>query len=278
MREHKTGNLRFFSYRSFEPFRYLTNVVTTRVGGTSKPPYEGLNLGLHVGDDADDVLENRALASQALGIEPEALTFPEQIHGNVVAAVGGKERGCGAVTADNAVKGADALITRSPGVPLTVLVADCVAISFYDPRRAAIGLAHAGWKGTLGRIAERTVEAMQTEYDSSPGDLHAGIGPSIGKGHYEVGREVLEAFGKEFGRSEAARFIREDMHGTCYLDLWGLNASQLQAAGIDADHIEVTESCTACRPDLFYSHRHEQGTTGRFAGLIMLHAPGSRLY
>ena len=278
MQQHTIGRIQFFSYRRFEPFRNLTNVVTTRVGGDSKAPYQGLNLGLHVGEDADTVLENRALVSQVLGIEPETLTFPEQVHGAEVAVVGAAERGSGAVSEDNAVAASDALVTREPGVPLVVLVADCVPICFYDPRRAAVGIAHAGWRGTFGRIAERTVQCMQDEFGCRPGDLFAGIGPSIGKGHYDVGPDVLEACQEEFGRSAASRFVKEDMDGTCYLDLWGLNESRLQAAGIPADQIEVTETCTDCHPALFYSHRHDKGTTGRFASLIMLHASGSRTY
>ncbi len=278
MQEHTIGTVRFLSYDRFEPFRNLTNVVTTRAGGTSAGPYKGLNLGFHVGDDAGAVLENRALLSQALGIEPEDLTVPGQVHGTTVKVVGASERGRGAVSDDGGIDGADALITRARGVPLMVLVADCVVISLYDPRHAAIGLAHAGWKGTLGRIAERTVQSMQDAFGSDPRELFAGISPSIGKGHYEVGQEVLEAFHKEFGRSEAGKFIQEDMHGTCYLDLWGMNEARLLAAGLGADHIEVAEMCTACHPDLFYSHRHDQGTTGRFAGLIMLHSSGSRLF
>ncbi len=201
-----------------------------------------------------------------------------QVHGSAVSVVGASERGGGAVSEENATAGADALITRKPGVPLMVLVADCVAVSFYDPKRCAIGVAHAGWKGTLGRITERTVDSMAEAFRSDPGDLFAGISPSIGKGHYEVGPEIVEAYQKEFGRSGSSQFIQEDMDGTCYLDLWGMNESRLRAAGLPAAHIEVTDMCTACHPTLFYSHRHDQGQTGRFGALIMLHSSGSRVY
>ena len=278
MQEHNKGSVRFFSYRAFDPYTKVTNVVSTRVGGRSKPPYDSLNLGLHVGDDPDTVLENRAALCQALGIEPERPTIPEQVHGNAVAVVDASQRGAGAIVDDDALRGADAVVTNAPEVPLVVFVADCVAVSFFDPEQSAVGLAHAGWKGTVGRIAERTLAAMGEAFGSKPADVIVGVSPAIGPGHYEVGQDVVDAYRKEFGKEGSAVFIQEDMHGTFYLDLWGANIWQLQSAGVAADHITSTEMCTACHPDLFYSHRHENGRTGRFAGLIMLHGSTMRAY
>jgi YfiH family protein len=173
--------------------------------------------------------------------------------------------------------GADAMVTNIADLPLVVMVADCIALSFFDPQRHVIGLAHAGWKGSLGRIAQKTVSTMADSFECDPGDIIACISPSIGKGHYEIGQDIFDAYKKEFGRP-ALDFIREDMDGTCYLDLWMVNEAQLLAAGLNAANIEVSEMCTACHPDLFYSHRHENGNTGRFAGLIELHASGQRSY
>lgn len=270
MKETKIGDIEFLSYPGFEAYRNVTNVVTTRAGGGSSGAYASLNLSLHVGDDPDTVLENRALLAQALGIEPLALTIPQQVHGNHVAIVKSRDRGRGAVDYDDALLKADAAVTNTPNLPLMVLIADCVAVSLHDPKQNAIGLAHAGWKGTLGRIAGHTVAKMEEAFGSDPADLIAGISPSIGRGHYDVGEDVVTAFRKEFGRPAAADFTEEDMDGTCYLDLWAANEAQLLERGVAEKNVTVSEMCTACIPERFYSHRHESGKTGRFAAVIML--------
>ncbi len=276
MIEHDVIGIKYFSYNIFEPYLNLTSVVTTRRRGRSKGAYASLNLGLHVGDDPDAVLENRAIVGQILGFEPEAFTVASQVHGANVLVVGSDDEGRGAIVEDDALPGVDAMISRAPGLPLAVLVADCVALSFYDPVKIAVGIAHAGWKGTLGRIAEATVAAMLATFDTDPSDLLVGLSPSIGKCHYEISREVAESFNDEFGES-AGEFLADEA-GKIHLDLWEANRSQLVRAGVSADRIEVAGTCSACESDLFYSHRRDKGTTGRFAALVMLHYTGSRSY
>ena len=275
MLDHKIGDLHFLSYKKFEPVKNVINIVTTREGGHSEGAFARLNLGLHVGENADTTLQNRGLVAMGMGFEPDALTVPEQVHGTEVAVVSSEHKGAGAIVTDDAVKGADALITAAPDVPLMVLVADCVALSLYDPGNRVIALVHAGWRGTLGRIAEKTVAEMKSSFGTDPGEVMAGISPSIGRGHYDVGEEVYEAFIKEFGRQE---FVQEDMDGTCYLDLWGANAHQLEGAGVQATHIANAEICTACKIKRFYSHRYENGNTGRFAAVMRIIGSGGRPY
>jgi YfiH family protein len=269
MIEHNAAGIRYFTYGLFEPYLNVTNVVTTRLGGRSGPPYDSLNLALHVGDDPDAVLENRAIVAQVLGFEPEAMTLAEQVHGSSVVVVRPADRGKGAVIEDDAVSDTDAMITDEADLPLAVLVADCVAVSLYDPGKIVIGVAHAGWKGTLGRVVEKTIEAMAAAYGTNPGDVLAGLGPSIGSCHYEVGREIAQAYGETFGE-DAARFLLEDPRGSFRLDLRKANSHQLRRAGVSSDHIEVGGPCTACSPDLFYSHRRDGPRTGRIAGVISL--------
>lgn len=278
MQENKIGELEILSYFRFEAHREVTNAVTTRVGGRSGGAYESLNLGLHVGDEPDAVLENRALLAQALAIEPESLTLADQIHKTRIAVVKATHRGRGAVTEDDALARTDAMVTNVPDIPLLVLIADCVAVSLYDPVQHAVGLVHAGWQGTVAGIADRTVKKMERAFGTEPADLLAGLSPAIGKGHYEVGQEVLDAYREAFGRERAEAFVQEDMDGTCYLDLWGCNEWQLLEAGLTAENIEVSGMCTACHPDRFYSHRHSSGDTGRFGNLVMLHSSTSRQY
>lgn len=278
MTEHTIGELRFFSYPLFDRQPEVTNVVTTRVGGESRGALSSLNLSFRSGDAPEIVRRNRSLVCRALGVDPATLTVPGQIHESSVAVVQPADRGRGALGADDAVEGVDALVTNAAELPLMVLIADCVALSFYDPRRRVIGLAHAGWRGTLGRIAQKTVRAMQDAFGSAPAELLAAVSPSIGRGHYEVGEDVFEGFRSEFGRALAAKHIPEDMDGTFYLDLWGLCEDQLLEAGLRAENVSIAEMCTACHKNYFYSHRHEGGKTGRFAGLIMLHASTRRAF
>lgn len=277
MIERQVAGIHYFTYGVFDSCPRLTNAVTSRRGGTSPPPYDALNLALHVGDDPDRVLENRATAAQVLGFEPEAWTLGRQVHGSGVAIVRAAERGSGAVTEDDALEGIDALVTHEPDVPLGILVADCAAISFYDTARHAAGIAHAGWKGTLARIAEKTVRAMADAYGTRPADLRVGLSPAIGPCHYTVGPDVAGAYAAEFG-SDAAAFLREEAGGSWRLDLGEANALQLRCLGIPAEQIERSGICTACTPGSFFSHRREGPATGRFAGIVMLHARGRRLY
>jgi YfiH family protein len=277
MVERDVMGIRYLTYEIFEPYVNVTNVVTTRHRGRSVPPYGSLNLALHVGDDPDAVLENRAIIAQLFGFEPEWFTVSQQIHGSAVAVVGSHDRGSGAIVEGDAVKGADAMVTNAPGTPLMILVADCVALSLFDPRNNAIGIAHAGWRGTCGRIAEKTVQTLVETYGSDPADILVGVGPSVGPCHFTVGSDVVDAFRGEFGDGISA-YLQEDPEGTSRLDLWEANTVQLLTAGVSRDHIEQSGLCTVCRADLFFSHRYHHGFSGRFAAVMMLHATGSRMY
>jgi len=278
MQENRIGNIELLSYFGLESHRGVTNVVTTRAGGRSTGAYKSLNLGLHVGDDPDTVLENRALLAQALAIEPESFTLTEQIHKTKIAVVKTPHGGRGAVSEGDALARADALITRVPDIPLMVLVADCVAVSFYDREREAIGLAHAGWQGTLGRISELVVKKMELTFDSDPENLVVGLSPAIGKDHYAVGEDVFTAYSDEFGSERVAEFMHKGGDGTWSLDLPGMNEWQLLESGIPSDNIEASGLCTASLPARFYSHRRDGGTTGRFCNIVMLHASSPRQY
>lgn len=278
MQENRIGNLRFYSYPLLEAYRNVTNVVTTRHGGKSKEPYASLNLAFHVGDDAGTVLENRAKLSSALGVEPESLTVPEQVHKTKISLVKTAHRGRGAITEDDALPKADAMVTNVPEIPIMVMIADCVAVSFFDSKRNVIGLAHAGWQGTLSRISELTLKKMENTFGCEPEDILVGVSPSIGRDHYVVGQEVLDAYIEEFGRGVAQEFVQEDMDGTCYLDLWAANEYQIRELGVPGDNIQIAEMCTACHVEDFYSHRQEDGKTGRVAAVMMLHSETDRQY
>jgi YfiH family protein len=164
---------------------------------------------------------------------------------------------------------ADAIITDQPGVTLFMRFADCVPIFLYDPRQRAIGLVHAGWKGVLNQVARRAVEAMQAEYHSSPSEIIAAVGPSIGVHHYEVGPELAEQVRQMF-TTEADGLLQASNTGGggVKFDLWNANRLVLESAGVR--QVEIAGICTACNPQDWYSHRGEHGKTGRFGAMLAL--------
>lgn len=275
MQVHNTGSIQFLTFDALSRFQGVTCAVTTRTGGVSEGIFESLNLGMRCGDDPGAVVENRAQLSLVTGAFPDLLTFGRQVHGSGVAVVDGDAIGSGAADADGAIPDTDAMVTDIPDVPLVVLVADCCAVSLYDPVRNAIGLAHAGWRGTVEGIAAATVDKLHTAFGCNPADLVAGIGPAIGPCCYEVGDEVVDRL-RELYPAFADRVVSAPAGR--HFDLWETNRLMLIAAGVRADRIEKAGMCTSCRTDLFYSHRAERGRTGRFGCLIMLHDRTRRSY
>jgi purine-nucleoside/S-methyl-5'-thioadenosine phosphorylase / adenosine deaminase len=243
--------------------------VTTRGGGLSSGPYRSLNLGLRVGDDPEVVLENRRRAFQAFEVDLERSVWCRQIHSDGVVIVDEADAGRGALTEDDVVPDADALVTHVPELPLCVTLADCVPVVIHDAQRSVLGLAHAGWGGTVSRIASRTVEAMKERFGSDPGDLAVGIGPSIGPRRYEVGQEVVERASEAFGSRVADLVSPLPDPGKALFDLWSANRIDLESVGVLASRIEIAEISTDERLDEFYSHRTE-GTTGRFIAAASL--------
>jgi len=245
----------------------LRHGVSTRSGGVSRGAFASLNVGLHVGDDAPAALENRRRLCADVGTDAEALVAGEQVLGNAVAWVTEADRGRGALEACGALPCIDALITDSPGVPLIAFSADCPLVALVDPVRRAIGVVHASRRGTFGRVAARSVRAMERLLGCRAGDLLAAIAPSIGPCCYEVGEEVLADARQALADPERL-FTRRD--GSLYLDLWQANAAQLAEVGIGQDRIELPSACTRCHADEFFSYRASGGRTGRFALVLAL--------
>ena len=273
MRRHQSGDVVWLSHDLFYRRRGVTNVVSTRLGGVSRKRYHALNLGLRVGDDEVAVLENRAILCRAAAIDPLAVVTARQVHGTRVAVVTAAERGRGAVSSAESIPATDALVTGDADVPLMIITADCVAVSLYDPRRHAAGIAHASWRGTLGRIAQKTIRVMEERFGTDPAHLLAAIGPSIGPCCYEVGSDVVEPFREEFP-GEARSILASPRTGKYHLDLWTANELQLLEAGVAPSNLERADLCTGCRTDLFYSYRKEKKKTGHMGTILMLHADG----
>jgi len=231
--------------------------------------YRGMNMALHVGDHQDEVIKNRLELAKMLNFSFAAWTSAEQVHGNNVEIVGLNQRGNGRMTREDALQDTDGILTNQPDILLTSFYADCVPLFFLDPLKKVIGLAHAGWKGTALKIAEKMVQAMSETYNSNISDILVVIGPAIGQCCYEVNEQVARQFMEtELYFGDGA--IIDKKNGHYDLDLKKINKEILKKAGILPNNIEVSGWCTSCNNELFFSHRKEQGKTGRMASWIGL--------
>lgn len=237
-----------------------------RQGGVSEAPYDELNLSFNVGDDPAAVRENRERLAAAIDLTLHAFVVPHQVHRDHVEVIGRNHRGRGALSREGAIPDTDALITAEPGVVLAITLADCVPIILYDPFTPAVGLAHAGWSGTVHHIAAKTVAAMCDVFGSDTSSLLASLGPSIGPDSYVVGSEVAEQIRYEYPGIGLTRAIG---NGKALLDLWAANAADLESAGVAPTNIEIARIDTFQRTDDFFSARR-QHPTGRFMSVAVL--------
>lgn len=249
----EADGLRYFQFESLIGSQ-LDHAIFTRQGGVSPTPWRSLNLGSTVGDRLDRVSENLARALTAAGSKAESLFDLWQVHSATVVATDRPGR---------TNLRADAIITDRSDVTIMMRFADCVPIFVWAPDQVAIGMAHAGWKGTIQEIAKCLVADIQTRYGAKPDSMLAGIGPSIGPDHYPVGPDVSGMVEAALGKEHLHR-VGDKTH----FDLWAANAVQLREAGVQS--IEVAEICTACNIDDWFSHRGERGKTGRFGAFLAI--------
>jgi hypothetical protein len=254
---HQPDTIRYFTFESFDDAG-VKHAVFTRRGGISPEPWASLNVGGLRGDDPQRVYQNRALAFETLDLKPESIYDVWQVHGADVICTAGSRR----VNVPH--RKADAIITASDEVTLFMRFGDCVPILLVDPIRSIIGIIHAGWVGTVKGVVREAIRTMQAEYCAKPANFLAAIGPSIARHHYPVGVEVVDSVRGAFGDDASALLTRDG--DTTYFDLWEANRIQLEGAGVRK--IENPEICTACHLEDWYSHRGEQGKTGRFGVLI----------
>jgi len=244
-----------------EDWNELRHGIFTRHGGVSQSCWNSLNMGASIGDDPEAVRENHRRMYRAADVNPRRAVSSWLVHSAAVKVIADESK------LNGKLEQADAIVTDQPDTPLVMRYADCVPLLFYDPVKRAIGLAHAGWRGTVKGMAAATVRALVSAFGSRPQDLQALIGPAISMRNYQVGEEVAAEAIAYFGEDSGV-VTRDAADGSAYLDLWRANALDLERQGLS--NIEVLDICTFDNVDEFYSHRAENGKTGRFGVVISL--------
>lgn len=260
----KNGELCYYKIDAFEKTGLVTHCFTTKLGGVSEGGYESLNLRISSPDLHENVLRNYDIICNELGISKNDLVLSKQVHETNIIDVTAEDKGNGIVF-ENKYTSADALVTSEKNVPLVTFYADCVPVYLLDTKKGVIALVHSGWKGTIGRIAEKTVRHMCRNYGSDAGDIIAAIGPSIRVCHYEVSDELAGKFINEFGTDVVTMYATKP-----HLDLQKCVYKQLVNAGINKESITDSGICTYCNREIFYSHRHLGDVRGTMAAIAML--------
>ena len=256
---HETNSIRYLTFNHFE-HAGLVHGIFTRQGGVSPQPWDLLNAGATVGDEIENVRENRRRSLAAFNRPMSVVYDSRLVHGTEVAFVESPR------PPEMSPHMSDILLTDRPDVTLYMRFADCVPILLFDPIEKIAGIAHSGWMGTVKRVGAVAVQAMVEHYGCNPGNIMAGIGPSICVDHYQVGANVVEQVRNAFGETADQLLIQyeDDIH----FDLWKANEIILRQAGII--HIEQSQNCTASHIENWYSHRVENDKTGRFGAIIAL--------
>ncbi len=297
MIQQQSGDVQYTQFEQYQQFSELAHGVFTRLGGYSAPPQHGLNTIKRGDDSNENVVRNRQLVLKALGLEQAPAVTLWQVHGADVLTFHAHESWRTDWAALSyftqpwtpaEIHRGDALITGERGTVLALSFADCVPITFYDPTRHVIGIAHGGWRGTAHGIVVATVKAMHEQFGSRAEDIHAGIGPAIGPCCYEVSETVWQIFNGQLTSNEHPtlahyrELVREsatfslstlEEKESLRLDLQETNRRQLVMAGLHPEHIEMMRVCTCCNTDRYFSHRGENGQTGRFAVVMALTTP-----
>ena len=256
---NKVGKLEYLTAEGIT----VPHCFTTRFGGVSEGYLSSLNLGIHRGDNPENVVKNYEILGEAMGFDVHDLVFTRQTHTDIVRVVDAGNRGEGLFR--EVEPECDALVTNTPGVTLAAFTADCTPILLHDPVTGAVGAVHAGWRGTVADIAGKAVRAMAEQFGAKPENIRAAIGPNIGVCCFETHADVPDAVRAVLG-AEAEGFI-VPAGEKFRVDLKGVNAWLLRRAGVR--HIEISCDCTACQPDRFWSHRRVGNDRGSLAAIIV---------
>lgn len=241
----------------------VRHCFTTRLGGVSDGCYASTNMGFSRGEDRDTVMTNYEIVCDAVGLNFTGLTKTYQKHGVKVTEITEENVGSGFIKPE--LSATDAIITVLPNVPLVCHTADCVPVLLYDKVTHAIAAIHAGWRGMVDGVIEETIGAMEDAYDTDPVNLIAAVGPCIGPCCFEVDMDVVERFKSEFGEGV---IIPGKQGNKSKIDLSMCARDALSGCGLDDCNIDISNECTKCKEDLYYSHRRMGDQRGTLAGII----------
>lgn len=263
---HQSGDCRYVTFPALENHQSLKHLFTTRIGGVSEGCCSSWNFGAKSLDTEENIARNYEILANVLGVKPSQMVTSAQTHTTNIRAVTAEDGGFG-ILPNPSFQDVDGLVTNEKNLAIITGHADCNPVYFYDPAKQVIGLAHSGWKGTLGGISEKMVALMGEKYGCQPEDILAGIGPALCQDCFEVDQDVAELF---FARKEAYRAFAYEKSIKTYIDLKRIIGYDLMAAGLLDEHIFDMELCTKENPELFFSHRGQHGKRGIMAAVMML--------
>jgi YfiH family protein len=245
----------------------LTVGFSSKNGGVSRESFSTLNLGLHVNDQLQTVVKNREILARRTSFPINNWVFAEQTHSNQIEKVTKQDCGRGLISYKDGLANCDGLYTSENGVMLSLCFADCVPLYFIAPKRPLIGVAHAGWKGTVSDIGGNMVRTWEKFEGVNPNDIKVAIGPSIGSCCYIVDERVISAINKNVIKHYPIPYSILS-EGQYKLDLKQLNKCLLLEAGVKEQNMTISQYCTSCEKDLYFSHRRDEGKTGRMLSFI----------
>lgn len=258
----------YLTYNSLSEINFINHAFSTRLGGVSKGEFTSMNMAFNRGDNPESVTENYKRICKSAGFDFDSLTASAQDHNTFVRAVTSENKGVG-IYKPRDLQSVDALITNEKGVTLVTYYADCTPLFFVDTKQKAIGLAHAGWRGTVGRIGEKVVNKMTELYGTNPADIVAAIGPAISVCCYEVDKPCADNF-YALSDLDSSRFVFPKDNGKYMIDLLETNRQILVAAGVKNENITVSDVCTNCNSELLWSHRATKGKRGTMSAFMCI--------
>lgn len=268
MKLNNKDTVPYLTYNSLSEIKFIKHGFSTRLGGVSKGIFSSMNLALNRGDNKDDVIENYRRICDSMGMDFDTLTASAQDHNTFVRKVTRADVGVG-ITKPRDIESVDALITNEKGVTLVTYYADCTPLFFVDTKTRAIALAHAGWRGTVGRIGEKVVNKMKESFNTESSDLVCAIGPAISKCCYEVDESCANEFYK-LENLDTDKFIFPKENNKYMLDLLETNRQILLNAGVLPENITVSDVCTKCNSELLWSHRATGGQRGTMCAFMCI--------
>ena len=258
----------YLTYNSLSEIDFINHAFSTKLGGVSTGEFTSMNFAFNRGDNPDSVTENYKRFCKSAGFDYNTLTASAQDHNTYVRAVTTENIGTG-IYKPRDIESVDALITNQKGVTLVTYYADCTPLFFVDTNKKAIGLAHAGWRGTVGRIGEKVVQKMTELYGTNPSDLKCAIGPAISVCCYEVDKPCADHF-LALKNVNPSDFVHPKENGKYMVDLLETNRQILTAAGVKPENITVSDVCTNCNSDLLWSHRATKGHRGTMCAFMCI--------